>query len=225
TYLLASRYVAMLTIAMVAFLVLEARSVLTLWLGSGFEESVLLVQILAIGYGINVLGGAASQTGAGIGRPEFDMRATVVLSVLNPILSILLVREFQAPGAAAGTSLAMVVSAVYLLVIFHRNYVGDSVWLVIRDIYSRPVVAGVLANLAVTGFHHAVPRVALWESVRLLVPLKIAADFMVFAPIYMVLLIALRQITAIDWNNFLGLVSFGFEFLRHPFRERVKIYR
>src|SRR6185503_8029093 len=77
TYLLASKYVAMLTVALVAFLVLEARSVITLWLGHGFESSVILVQILAIGYGANVLGGAASQTAAGVGRPEFDMRSTV----------------------------------------------------------------------------------------------------------------------------------------------------
>src|SRR5262249_52636734 len=85
TYLLASKYVAMVTTAMVAFLVVEAGSVITLWLGAGFENSVILVQILAVGYGANVLGGPASQTGAGIGRPEFDMRSTVLLSVLNPI--------------------------------------------------------------------------------------------------------------------------------------------
>jgi hypothetical protein len=35
----------------------------------------------------------------------------------------------------------------------------------------------------------------------------------------------LRQITAIDWRNFLSLMTFGVEFIRHPFRERVKIYR
>ena len=75
---------------MVAFLILEARSVLTLWLGNGFENSVILVQVLAIGYGVNVLGGAASQTGAGVGRPEFDMRSTLVLVILNPILSLVI---------------------------------------------------------------------------------------------------------------------------------------
>jgi len=225
TYLLASKYVALLTIALVAFLVLEARSVLLLWLGPGFEDSVILVQILAIGYGVNVLGGAASQTGAGIGRPEFDMRATVILSVLNPILSLILVRQFQAPGAAAGTTLAMVVSAVYLLVIFHRKYVGESVWQVIVDIYVRKIGAGVITILTVLGFHLAIPQVASWENIRLLVPLKIALDFALFAPIYVALLVALRQVTAIDWKNFVGLVAFGFEFLRHPLRERVKIYR
>jgi len=119
----------------------------------------------------------------------------------------------------------LIIAALYLLVTFHRNYVENSFVGVLREIYLRPIAAGVLANLAVAGFHHLVPRVLGLESTRYLIPLKMAADFAIFAPIYVVLLVALRQVTAIDWKNFLGLVSFGFEFLRHPFRERVKIYR
>ena len=225
TYKLASKYVAMLTVAMVAYLVLEARSMVYLWIGRSFEQSILLIQILAIGYGVNVMGGAASQTGAGIGRPEFDMRSTMLLSVLNPILSLFLVREFDAPGAAAGTTLALVAAALYLLTTFHRNYVGDSVWRFLRDIHVRPIVSGILATLAVLGFHRAIPQVVELEQTRYLIPAKLAIDFAIFAPIYVVLLIGLRQVTAIDWRNFLGLMSFGLEFLRHPLRERVKIYR
>jgi hypothetical protein len=45
-----------------------------------------------------------------------------------------------------------------------------------------------------------------------------------FLPVYLVLLVALRQISTIDWNNFLWLVGFGVEFLRHPFRDRAKAY-
>ena len=225
TYLLASKYVAMVTIAMVAFLFIEADSVLQFWLGRGFEQSVILVQILAIGYGVNVLGGAASQTGAGIGRPEFDMRSTILLSVLNPILSVLLVRQFGAPGAAAGTCMALVCAAVYLLTTFHRNYVETPIWTLFREIHLRPLIAGILAGVAVAGFHHMLPGVPQLLQVRYLIPLKMALDFTIFSSVYVVLLVALRQVTAIDWKNFLGLMTFGFEFLRHPFRERVKIYR
>ncbi len=225
TYVLASRYVAMLTVAMAAFLIVEARSVLTFWLGKGFDDSVVLIQILAIGYGVNILGGAASQTGAGVGRPEFDMRSTVILTILNPILSILLVRRFGAAGTAAGTSLALVVAAGYLLVTFHRNYIGNSVRTILQDVYLRPVAAGIFASLAVLGLRETVPVVGAWEPVRYLIPMKMAIDFCVFAPTYVVLLVVLRQVTAIDWNNFVSLMLFGFEFVRHPFRERVKIYR
>ena len=225
TYLLVSKYVAMVTVAMVAFLVLEAGSVVRLWLGKTFDQSAFLVQILAIGYGVNVLGGAASQTGAGVGRPEFDMRSTILLSIVNPVMSLLLVQEFGAPGAAAGTSLALIVAAIYLLVTFHRNYTETSVWTVLRDIHARPILSGIVASLAVVGFHHIVPGVPALAGVRYLIPIKLAADFAIFLPGYIVLLVAFRQVSVIDWNNFVWLIAFGSDFLRHPFRERVKIYR
>jgi O-antigen/teichoic acid export membrane protein len=225
TYVLASKYVGLVTVAIVAFLVLEARAVITFWLGSGFEKSVILVQILAIGYGANVLGGPASQTGAGVGRPEFDMHSTVLLSLLNPVLSILLVQRFGAPGAALGTSIAFVIATTYLLVTFHRKYVENSVRTILQDVYLRAIAAGVFANLAVLAFHRLTPQLVTWETVRYLAPVKVAADFGVFAPLYIVLLVTFRQVTALDWNNFMGLLSFSSEFLRHPFRERVKIYR
>ncbi len=225
TYYLASKYVAMVAVAMVAYVVLEARSLVNLWIGNGFEQSVMLIQILAIGYGANVLCGPASQTGAGVGRPEFNMRSILLIVIVNPILSLWFVRDFGAAGAAAGTSLALILAAVYLLVTFHREYLRDSVWTIFRDVQMRPILSGVLANLSVVGFHQILPHVVSLEDVRYLIPIKLALDFAIFAPVYVVLLITLRQITAIDWRNFLGLATLGFELLRHPFRERVKIYQ
>ena len=153
------------------------------------------------------------------------MHSTVLLSLLNPVFSILLVQQFGAAGAAAGTSLAFIIATVYLLVTFHRKYIENSVRTILQDVYVRPIAAGVFANLAVLGFHKLTLELVRWEAVRYLAPIKIAADFGIFAPVYIVLLVTFRQVTAIDWNNFVGVMSFGSEFLRHPFRERVKIYR
>src|SRR6185295_16641570 len=46
-YLLASKYVAMLTVALVAFIVLEAQPIVRLWIGPVYGHLVILVQILA----------------------------------------------------------------------------------------------------------------------------------------------------------------------------------
>jgi len=234
-YLLASKYVSMVTVAIIAFTVLESESIVRLWLGNGHDSLVILVQILAIGYGANILGGAASQTGAGIGRPEFDMRSAVVLAVLSPVLALSLVFRFEVTGVALGTTIALFVAALYLLATFHRNYVETPVWDTLREIYARPVIAGILANLAVSGLHGFVLGLYEMEQIqyfsvghnmaRLVILGKVLVDAAVFTPVYVVLLVALRQVTAMDWNNLVGLMSFGSEFLRHPFRGRVKIYR
>jgi len=220
-YLLASKYVAMVTIAIIALTVIESESVVRLWLGDGHGQLILLVQILAVGYGVNILGGAASQTGAGVGRPEFDMRSSVWLAVLSPAFALVLVQRFQVQGVAVGTSLALFTAAVILLWTFHRNYVETPFWETLREIYARPLVAGILANLAVTGFHGLVPSIGQLElsqfalmgynMARFLILSKIILDFAVFAPVYVVLLIGLRQVTAMDWKNFVGLMTFADE--------------
>lgn len=226
TYVMTSKYVALITIGLVGFIVLEADSILRLWLGDRFDvRSVMILQILAIGYGANVLGGAASQIGAGVGRPEFDMHSTILLTVLSPVLGVVLVQQFGAVGAAAGTALALIISATYLLIMFHRKYVETPVEGMFRDIHIRPVISGLVAIFAATGFHHLFPVVDSLRQVRYLIPAKLALDFAIFSPIYFVFLMVLKQITAMDRRNFVGLLTFGLEFLRHPFRERVKIYR
>jgi len=226
TYVMTSKYVALITIGLVGFMVLEADSVLRLWLGARFDvRSVMILQILAIGYGANVLGGAASQIGAGVGRPEFDMQSTILLTVLSPILGIALVQRFGAPGAAAGTAVALIISATYLLIMFHRKYVETPVEGMFRDIHIRPVVSGLVAIFAATGLHRLFHIMDSLREVRYLIPAKLAVDFVLFSSVYLVFLMVLKQITAMDRRNFMGLMTFGFEFLRHPFRERVRIYR
>ena len=225
TYVMTSKYVALITFGLAAFVALEADSILRLWLGAGVEQSVVLVQLLVIGYGANVLSGAASQTGAGVGRPEFDMRSTIVLTVLTPLLGVLLVPRFGAVGVAAGTSLALIIAAMYLLVAFHRNYLETSVVRMLWGVHARPLAAGLLSILAVMFLHRAFPAVEALSGVRYLILAKLALDLAVFAPVYALFLVWARQVTATDRKNFLGLMNFGFEFVRHPFRERVKIYR
>jgi hypothetical protein len=95
----------------------------------------------------------------------------------------------------------------------------------LREIYACPLIAGIVANLAVGGFHRVFPELLGFHMSRVLILSKALLDLAVLAPVYAVLLIALRQVTATDWKNFVGFTAFGSEFLRHPLRERVKIYR
>ena len=84
--------------------------------------------------------------------------------------------------------------------------------------YLRPIAAGVFATLAVLAFRHVVPQIGSWQTVRWLAPVKMAAEFGVFAPAYILLLVAFRQVTTIDRQNFVRLMSFGTTFVRHSFR-------
>jgi hypothetical protein len=153
------------------------------------------------------------------------MRSTILLILLTPILGVVLVQRFGIAGVAAGTSIALVIAAIYLLAAFHRNYLETSAGAMLRNIHLRPMAGGLLSIVAVMLFHHAFPGVDALREVRYLIPVQITLDFAVFAPIYMLFLILVKQVTPTDRRNFLGLMNFGFEFVRHPFREWIKIYR
>jgi hypothetical protein len=118
----------------------------------------------------------------------------------------------------------LISAAVYLLVSFHKNYLRTSVWGVFDSIYIRPIFAAILTASALVAVRHLIPGLMRLSEVRYLLPVRLSVDFVIFLPVYLVLLVALRQVSTIDWNNFLWLVAFGLEFLRHPFRERAKAY-
>jgi peptidoglycan biosynthesis protein MviN/MurJ (putative lipid II flippase) len=153
------------------------------------------------------------------------MRSTILLTILTPVLSLSLVQRFGAAGVAVGTSMALTISAIYLLVAFHRNYLETSVVSMVRETYVRPLGAALFAVFAVLVLHHAFPGVGAMSEVRYLILIKLFLDFAIFSPIYVIFLVVVRQVTPIDRRNFLDLMNFGFEFVRHPFREWVKIYR
>jgi hypothetical protein len=70
-----------------------------------------------------------------VGRPEFDMRSTNPAHASDSILGVFLVQEFGVAGVAAGTSIALVIAAIYLLASFHRNYLETSVIEMVRDVH------------------------------------------------------------------------------------------
>jgi hypothetical protein len=96
---------------------------------------------------------------------------------------------------------------------------------VLLGVHLRPLVSGLLAVLTVSFFHRVFPPILAIAQVRYLIPIQLFVDFLIFASIYVLCLVAVRQVTATDRRNFMGLMSFGFEFVRHPFREWIKIYR
>jgi peptidoglycan biosynthesis protein MviN/MurJ (putative lipid II flippase) len=77
---------------------------------------------LSIGFIANVLVLPAAAMVQAAGRADIQARSAIATMVLNVPLSLLLLFEWGMPGAAIGTSVAMVVGSVLLLVQMHRAY-------------------------------------------------------------------------------------------------------
>ena len=114
----ATRYVILLALPLFAYLCCFARELIAVWLGPGFEQSALTIQILAIAYYLNVIASPLSYVSQGRGEPKYQMKSMLIQVVLNIVLSTTLIMRFGYFGAVAGTTTAMITGVL----IFFRWY-------------------------------------------------------------------------------------------------------
>jgi hypothetical protein len=113
------------------------------WAGVDAPEARLAVWLLAAGYYLNLLSGMAHTVALGIGRPELELRRSILAGTLNIGLSAALIPVMGFAGAPLGTALAFAAGAVYLTAAF-ASEVGGSVVTVVQ-LLRRPLLMAVPA--------------------------------------------------------------------------------
>ena len=119
-YLTSSRYLLLLTAPLFALLLAEADLIIYVWLGAGFGLAAVVIRVLCFGYLANILTACVSMITQGIGRPELQMKQSLLQLFANGALSVLFIISFGFYGAALGTSLAFIAGAIYFFFLFHR---------------------------------------------------------------------------------------------------------
>jgi len=80
--------------------------------GSAFRDSVPLLFVLLFSRVLGVYTGILAGYLAGLGKPALNMRISIVTALLNIVIQLVLVPRFGAMGAAVGTSIVALCSAV-----------------------------------------------------------------------------------------------------------------
>lgn len=119
-YFRSMKYVAMTVLPITALVMLLAVPFIKLWLGEGFERSVLTLQILVFGYLFNILTGPGAYILNGTGRPQYAMWGALVAIPINLTLSITLVMRIGFFGVVIGTTTSLIVSAIYFIFMSHH---------------------------------------------------------------------------------------------------------
>lgn len=179
-YLKASKMMLVFIIPLFGILTVIANELVEVWLGDGYGLTVLTIRVLSIAYCINVFTAIASTAAQGLGHPQIETKAAVIQTVLNLILSTVLLLTIGFSGVLIGTTLALVLGALYyvmnvnrLLAISQKTY-SDTV-LRMPLLYA---VANVLLSLGVL----SLLNVALHPSSaigRLLIILIVSVTFLV----------------------------------------------
>jgi O-antigen/teichoic acid export membrane protein len=109
-YLRATKYVAAVAVPLAAFTAGTAGPLMRLWMGEGYETSAWVLRILAVGLIANIVPGAGVSIALGKGRPDVQMKAGIIATVSNIVLTVTLYLTMGFYGIPLATALSMVIS-------------------------------------------------------------------------------------------------------------------
>lgn len=120
-YIRGTKYLSLVTFPLFTFLIISAPNIMMVWMGQGYEMSIWIIQILALGWLFNILIGVGCSVVQAIEKPEIQMRASLISTILNLTLSLILIIKFGFVGVVIGTSISVFLSAGYFVRELHKE--------------------------------------------------------------------------------------------------------
>lgn len=116
-YVLSSKYVAALTVPLVAYLAGSAGAILRTWMGDveDLDTAAWVMRILVAGYLANVIPGAGVSVALGKGRPDVQMKAGLIATAANIGFTLALLATVGFYGIPLGTAVAMAISCLWFM--------------------------------------------------------------------------------------------------------------
>jgi O-antigen/teichoic acid export membrane protein len=184
-YLKSSKYLAALAFPLATFSILEAKRVMSVWLGAGAHDgAVLAMQVLTVAYLLHLLMEAAMAVARGIGVVQFEMRALIVTAGLNVGLSALLIMAYGLAGALIGTAVSMAIGYGLFMRSFHR-YVAMPFAVLVKDVYLVPLIGAAAAAAVVLAAGYSLEMAApMADTSRLTGLLVLSVKSLLFVGVY-----------------------------------------
>jgi len=144
TCIRSTRYLTILCSLFAVVVYPLAPNILHLWIGPDVNGlSVYILKVLLIGSTIQLVTGVSSSVLKGIGKPEIETIANVILASLNVVLSFTFVKLFGIKGAAVGTTLSMMIGGTLLMCLTARQ-LKVPVLAYLNQIFTVPVLFSVI---------------------------------------------------------------------------------
>lgn len=121
-FLSGSRYMALLSAPLFCFFAAIAPQAIFVWLGNGYTEAIVIMQIISLSTIIHLLTGASSALARGLGRLDWELKYSSLNLFLCLTATPLLAWFFGLLGAAVGVSMAITCSSCYFISITHKFF-------------------------------------------------------------------------------------------------------
>jgi len=210
-YVSASKYVFAATAPLCAFAIVFADEIMLFYMGEpGFELAAVAIRFLCVSYAGFMFSGVARCIARGMGILVPELRSSLIVLVLNAVLSVALVMVYGFRGALTGTMIASVAGYVYYMTAFSKR-TGFSLQRILREVYA----GATLACLAATGLSllaaHWMSGLDLPTN-RIGYGAVVAGAAATFFGAYTLLAFALRYVTIAEVRSVIG--ALGLPFLR-----------
>jgi O-antigen/teichoic acid export membrane protein len=200
------KYLALVGVPAVAYLLAISRRFLELWVGRDLGMLSLPLCILLLINFFNLATGPGFLIFAGRGYLRPGIQSATLAMALNIVLSFGFIYRFGFPGAVLGTALSLFTGSAYFVWVFHRH-TRYSFSRLARECYFKPVFCSTL-SLAIVLVTIS-PSALSWPG---LVGMGAA-----FGILYGVGIIVTKFFDAYDWSKIYGVVAL----LRHDRRGSV----
>lgn len=141
-YYRAHKYLALIGIPFVAYVIFIAKRFVELWVGPGLKiVAIPLSILLAINF-INLMTGPGLFILWGKGRLQPGLYSAFLGMTLNLSLSFFLIRAYGFSGAVLGTSLSLGIASIFFLYLFQRE-TSRSFFGILRSAYLKPIACSV----------------------------------------------------------------------------------
>lgn len=144
-YLRSTKYVETIALPIALGLLIFGQRFISLWLGPGFEKSLMVVIYLSIAYLFTTIMFIPSNILYGIGKVNIIMFTSMLYVFLNVFLSILLVMRYGYIGAIYGFFIANIIDTICVIVLFHK-VTNFSFSEMIRTAVIKPLCAGLIVG-------------------------------------------------------------------------------
>jgi O-antigen/teichoic acid export membrane protein len=115
-YIMTTKYVSFMIVPIFIFTMISANNIMCLWMGDKeFSYAATVIQILCVGFMINVISHVSSQVCIAINRPKHIALSSMIIVVANAAISLALIKLFGFPWVAIGTASGLIIGSLYIV--------------------------------------------------------------------------------------------------------------
>ncbi|MBI5779286.1 MAG: oligosaccharide flippase family protein [Planctomycetes bacterium] len=205
-YTRGTKYLGLIAIPLFTFIIISAHHIMMAWMGPGYEKSTGIIQVLCVGWLFAVLSGMRAVIVQAIAKPEFEMKAGLLVAILNIPLSIIFIVQFGFMGVAIGTSLSLFIAAIYIFIKF-QQLLHLPVWHFIKITILKTTIICICIGLPLWRLTSIFQGV-LFEHTRIASLIILVINALMFFAVYLTVLSYLKPLDNIDMTLLKDKLSF-----------------